>query len=592
MATGAMQEVDLLKFLGLYFQTRYVTAEKLSSAKVPQWVLELVPVEICEQNLVLPVRCDKQKSELSFVTTDPSDQRVRQVVQDAAKVKEVQAYLAVRPAIEAAIRRYYKGDIHAFARMDQVLRQNYSEMLNIYEQRLIDFDQEDPLGAPVAQTPQTGSFPVAGPASGAQTPRTGSFPPVGPQPQPGYPSSPSGLGIDGLIESNPGYQGYPPAQQGMPMGMQQGAPMGQPQYGGQTAPYQPVLKPSGDLEALMHQQHRVTSDQAVAARPGEAWPGFRPETFVQLAGVLVNMLESGQGWRQGHSAEVARLATTLGERAGLPPQELLALRLAAYLHDLGKPTEPHLTLLTLEAFAEARSLAKKIHTTPMKLFEAARLPPDVEQILTSLYERADGQGVPGKRAGRDLPVSVRLLSVVDAFCDLVANPRAPGGRCDNQEVAFQRIAEASRRRVFDPEVVGLLRQATGETLRDRIGQRPHVLVIDTDVGSTAVLEQKLMSAGCDVRMVRTTAEAALIVLSEKVDLILSEVRLEPVDGFAFLERLRADTRTQRIPFVFVSEQAEAEEVNRGFELGALDYIVKPYTPEVLVAKIRRVLEQR
>jgi response regulator RpfG family c-di-GMP phosphodiesterase len=390
--------------------------------------------------------------------------------------------------------------------------------------------------------------------------------------------------MDALVDNTPGYQGYPPAQQ-QAMGM----PLGQPQFAGQTAPYQPVLKPSGDLEALMHQQHRAP-DQA--ARPGEGWPGFRPETFVQLAGVLVNMLESGQGWRQGHSTEVARLVSVLAERAGLPPQEILPLRLAAYLHDLGKPTEPHLTLLTLEAYGEARSLAKKVHMTPMKLFETARLPPDVEQILSSLYERADGQGVPGKRSGRDLPVGARLLAVVDAFCDLVANPRAPGGRCDSQDVAFQRISEASRRRVFDAEVVGLLRQATGETLRDRMGQRPHVLVIDTDVGSTAVLEQKLLSAGYDVRMVRTTAEAALIVLSEKVDLILSEVRLEPVDGFAFLERLRADTRTQRIPFVFVSEQTEAEEVNRGFELGALDYIVKPYTPEVLVAKIKRVLEQR
>jgi DNA-binding response OmpR family regulator len=112
------------------------------------------------------------------------------------------------------------------------------------------------------------------------------------------------------------------------------------------------------------------------------------------------------------------------------------------------------------------------------------------------------------------------------------------------------------------------------------------------MGSTAVLEQKLVAAGCEARVVRTTAEAALVVLSERVDLILSEVRLEPVDGFIFLERLRADKRTCDLPVIFVSDRTAPEDLNRGFELGALDYIFKPYTPEVLVAKVRRVLDQR
>ena len=148
-----------------------------------------------------------------------------------------------------------------------------------------------------------------------------------------------------------------------------------------------------------------------------------------------------------------------------------------------------------------------------------------------------------------------------------------------------------QRRILDAEVVAALVQVVGETQRQRArGHR--ILVIDSEVGSTTVLEQRLSAIGCEVRVVKTTAEAALVVLSEKVDLILSEVRLEPVDGFVFLERLRTDPRTQGLPFIFVSDRADVEDVNRGFELGAIDYIVKPFAPEVLVAKIRRVLDQQ
>lgn len=569
VATGALQEADLLKFLGLLFQTRYITTEKLSSAKIPQWVLDLLPLKLCEEHFVLPVRCDKQKSELSIVAVDPSDQGVRELVLRTSGVKDVKTYLGLRYAIEAAIRRYYKGDIHAFARMDQSLRQNYTELMSIYEQRLIDFDQEDAgaqggHGGGIALPQEDAPFEVThGPA---------------------------------------GYGGYEPAA---PAVTGPHAPMPQaPQLTSATS--SPVLQPvstksgamrlpqaSPDLESLMRAQVARPPTAPVQPLGGRTQNDLDPESFVQTVGVLVSLIESGQGWRQGHSAEVTRLATLLGERVGLDTDGLLSLRLACYLHDLGKPPEPHLTLLTLEAMAEARALASKVFATPMKLLESARLPAEVERTVTSAYERIDGHGVPGKRFGREIPVGARLIAAVDAFLDLTSNPRTPGGRTEDPEAALGRLREATSRKLFDPDVVNLLQQVVAESLRERmLGGRAHVLLIDSDLGSTTVLEQKLSYAGYDVRVVRTTAEAALVVLSEKVDLILSEVRLEPVDGFVFLERLRADPRTQALPFIFVSERADAEDVNRGFELGALDYIVKPFTPEVLVAKLRRVLEQR
>ncbi|PID38309.1 MAG: hypothetical protein CSB49_06200, partial [Proteobacteria bacterium] len=149
IAAGVLQEHDLLRFLGLQFRTRYVTTEKLSQAKVPQWVLDLLPKDICERYNVVPVRCDKQQGGvLSIVTPDPSDRQLLEVVQRTSMARKVDSYVSLTHAVKAAIRKWYKGDIHAFARVDQLLNNGYPQMLDIYDQRLIDFG-----GTPMDELP-------------------------------------------------------------------------------------------------------------------------------------------------------------------------------------------------------------------------------------------------------------------------------------------------------------------------------------------------------------------------------------------------------------------------------------------------------
>lgn len=543
LATGAITEAELLKLLSLHFQTRYVGSEKLSKAKISQAVLNSVPAELCEQLCALPVKYDKQNKILSVVAPDPSDSKIRDLLKQHSEALEVHIYVALRHSVEAAIRKWYKGDIHAFARAEQTMHQTYSRMLDIYDQRVIDLGEisSDAESLELADDASSGH--------GSQSVPTAPPPP-------------------------------PPPKR-----------LDKSSYENKEAARGASEHKTGDLEKLVSS---TTTSLSAANALSISDIQIATETHVQTIATLINLLEMNTGWRQGHSAEVARLVEILGHRLGLVAQDIFNLRVAAFLHELGKPVEPHLTLLSLNESSENRSLASRVYQSPLKLLETAKLPKQIIAALNAQYERPDGKGIPGKLSGHEIPLLPRLLSVVDVFCDLMSNPKAPGGQTKEQGDALRRLREEASKKSLDANAVDIFCQVTtGDALRIQLlGERRRVMVIDPDAESTTVLELKLVAAGFDVRIVRNTAEAAREVLGINVDLILSEVTLEPVDGFGFLKRIRSDSRTRAIPLIFVSERSDPSELNRGFELGASDYIVKPYNPDLLLAKIKRLLEKR
>jgi len=412
-------------------------------------------------------------------------------------------------AIEAGVRKLYRGDLHAFARMDQSLRQNYSEMMNIYEQRLIDFehDDEDPGADPGNQFRHDELvLETDGSTSSREIPAHAVDPrkyAVTEQVPPLAPPAPRDGGAPGLIGNSP---------------------------------------------------------------------------MVQLVEVLIQQLEQELGWRAGHSTHVAKVAAQLATKAGLAPDATADLVLAALLHELGKPSEPHVTLLGLDVDGTLRARASELRQAPTRLLHQVQLPGGVSQALDSLYERFDGKGIPGQLSGDKVPLVARLLQVADAHCELTSNPRAAGGQCDGA-TAVKRLELTGG---FDPALVKHLATKGGTTRTGRL-----VLIVDDDPRSAALLEGQLKSAGFDAVVATTTGDAALVLLGEEVTLVLSEVDLKPMDGFTFLHWLRTNQRTSNIPFMFVSQRAGADDVNRGFELGAIDYIVKPFRPEVVLAKIKR-----
>jgi phosphoserine phosphatase RsbU/P len=94
--------------------------------------------------------------------------------------------------------------------------------------------------------------------------------------------------------------------------------------------------------------------------------------------------------------------------------------------------------------------------------------------------------------------------------------------------------------------------------------------------------------------VATSGEKALVIASakEKPDLILLDIVMPEMDGYEVCRRLKADPDTCDIPVIFLTSQTEAEEETKGFEVGAVDYIHKPFSAAVVKARVRTHLMLR
>lgn len=119
-----------------------------------------------------------------------------------------------------------------------------------------------------------------------------------------------------------------------------------------------------------------------------------------------------------------------------------------------------------------------------------------------------------------------------------------------------------------------------------------VLVVDDQPENLAILGD-LLEPHYRVRVADSGERALRVAASEpKPDLILLDVMMPDLDGYAVLARLRGNPLTQDIPVIFVTGLDAATDEERGFSLGAADYIAKPVKPLVVLARVRTQLENK
>lgn len=119
-----------------------------------------------------------------------------------------------------------------------------------------------------------------------------------------------------------------------------------------------------------------------------------------------------------------------------------------------------------------------------------------------------------------------------------------------------------------------------------------ILAVDDETDLTDLLHYHLTKAGHEVAVAATGWQALESVRRQRPDLILLDLMLPDLDGFGVCELLRQDPATATIPVIIISAWASRESREMGEELGALDYLTKPFSPAELVSRVNELVATR
>lgn len=117
----------------------------------------------------------------------------------------------------------------------------------------------------------------------------------------------------------------------------------------------------------------------------------------------------------------------------------------------------------------------------------------------------------------------------------------------------------------------------------------HILIVD-DVTTNLKLAAEVLQEHYKLSMAKSGQQALLFLQKAKPDLILLDVRMPEMDGYQTLERIKANPATANIPVVFLTVDDQRESEIKGLKMGAMDFILKPFEPEVMLSRIDKILQ--
>lgn len=123
-------------------------------------------------------------------------------------------------------------------------------------------------------------------------------------------------------------------------------------------------------------------------------------------------------------------------------------------------------------------------------------------------------------------------------------------------------------------------------------RKPSILAVDDEEDILTLLAYNLEKDGCAVTTTPSAEDALQRIQSSPPDLILLDVMLPGMSGIDLCKRLKSDDATRPIPVILLSARSEESDVVIGLELGADDYVTKPFKPRELIARIRAHLRRR
>ncbi len=119
-----------------------------------------------------------------------------------------------------------------------------------------------------------------------------------------------------------------------------------------------------------------------------------------------------------------------------------------------------------------------------------------------------------------------------------------------------------------------------------------ILIIEDDSDIAELIRYNLAKEGYTIGLAETGEKGIKTAKTFMPDLILLDVMLPGMDGLEVCSTLKSDLKTKTVPIIMLTAKSEESDIVTGLELGAEDYITKPFSPKVLVARLRTVLRRK
>jgi len=128
------------------------------------------------------------------------------------------------------------------------------------------------------------------------------------------------------------------------------------------------------------------------------------------------------------------------------------------------------------------------------------------------------------------------------------------------------------------------------TVENNVATKPRVLCVDDEPLNLILLESILSPCGYDVVSAANGAGALKIIRTERIDICLLDVMMPEMDGHEVCRRLKSDPQTKHIPIIFLTAQISTEAEEQGLLIGAVDFIRKPISYPIVLARIQTHLQ--
>jgi DNA-binding response OmpR family regulator len=119
--------------------------------------------------------------------------------------------------------------------------------------------------------------------------------------------------------------------------------------------------------------------------------------------------------------------------------------------------------------------------------------------------------------------------------------------------------------------------------------QPLILIADDDPDILALVSFRLKRAGYEVVQARNGEEAVQVALARRPDLAVIDVMMPRIDGYEATRQLRQQEETSRMPIILLTARVQEEDIARGFDAGADDYVRKPFSPQELGSRVQAAL---